>query len=167
MRQQVQANVIQGYRIASGTSAHKTMFNVDGGTLGLQIPAFKKHGFDLDAYFGTRGYVCGTLNLSVAPHRVTIGAPKYFLKNIRWTDKLDKAGQAPFVENFFLDDAAILHGGKTYQGLLYIPDPATKPAGFSPTPATIEVIAQEIPGIAYGDHVMLEYNSEAITLSGL
>jgi hypothetical protein len=164
---QVEAIIKQGYRVASGQALEggDQRFNEDGGTIGLQIPEFKKHGFDFDNYFGGKAgqaYVVGTLGCNIAPYVVTILHPEYHFIGLRWTDKYDQ--EFPdFKENFFLSPAQIQFKTKKYKALLYIPDPATKPDHFQ-LPSTIEVIAQKIPAIVYGDRVTLFYNSNAIQL---
>lgn len=163
---QVEATVKQGYRVGSGTSTADPRFNEDGGTIRLQIPEFRKHGLDFDVYFGgpaDTGYVCGTLGLNLAPQRVTILKPEYDFEQVRWTHKFDHAGAPPFTENFFLSAASVRFGNADYKALLYIPDPATKPGHFHP-PTTLEVIAQKIAGIGYGDRVTLTYNPEAVQI---
>jgi hypothetical protein len=45
--------------------------------------------------------------------------------------------------------------------MLYIPDPATKPAHFNP-PHIVDVLAAPIIGIGYGSEVELAYNSAAV-----
>ncbi|MDD4616841.1 MAG: hypothetical protein PHW76_07005 [Alphaproteobacteria bacterium] len=160
----IEAKVKKGYRVASGTSTEDTRFNKAGGTIRMQIPEFKKRGLDFDAYFGgapDEAYVCGTLGLDLSPHVVTIVNPEYHFVGIRWTDIFDKEGEPPFLENFFLSEAQIEFRGKIYKALLYIPDPATKPGHYHP-PTTIEVVAQKIPNITYGDTVILHYNPNAI-----
>jgi hypothetical protein len=161
MTLKIQASVIEGYRVASGTSTIDQTFNIDGGTIRLQMPEFKKRGLDFDDYLGNDNYLCGTLGLSVAPYIVKILNPEYYFKDVRWTDKFDKPDQLPYVENFFLDKASVIFNGQSYLGLIYIPDPLTKPGHFH-LPTTIEVIAQKIPYISYGSIVTLEYNEKAI-----
>jgi hypothetical protein len=163
MFQSVKATIIQGFRVASGSSEKDPSFNADGGTIRLQMVEFAKRGLDFNSYFDG-DFVEGTLGLTVAPLSVKIKSPKYFFQGVRWTDKHDKPGAPPFVENFFLDPARIIFKGQTYKGLLYIPDPATKPGHFH-LPTTIEVVAQKVPGISYGDDVVLEYNDAAIELA--
>jgi len=165
--QQVKATVLQGHRVASGQAlpGMDQRFNQDGGTIALQIPEFRKRGLDFDEYFGGKAgeiYIVGTLGCDVAPFTIAIGHPEYHFMDVRWTDKLDK--EIPgFKENFFLSPAKVEFGGKSYKALLYIPDPATKLAHLQ-RPSTIEVIAEKVPNIRYGDSVTLFYNPEAIKL---
>jgi hypothetical protein len=67
-------------------------------------------------------------------------------------------------ENFFLSFAQVLFKERSYKALLYIPDPSTKPDHFQ-APTTIEVIAQRVDGIRYGDAVTLAHNPEAVAFS--
>ncbi|MDE2028945.1 MAG: hypothetical protein KGI97_00105 [Alphaproteobacteria bacterium] len=163
----IEATIKQGYRVGSGTSAVDPRFNEDGGTIRLQSPEFKKRGLDCDAYFGGKideAWVCGTLGCDLTPRTVTILKPEYHFTGVRWTDKHDKPGEPPVTENFFLSPAQIEFGGNSYKALLYIPDPATKPGHFHP-PTTLEVIAQKVPDIAYGDRAALFYNPGAVQIS--
>lgn len=165
--QTVKATIRRGYRVASGQALEGTdqRFNEDGGTICLQVPEFKKRGLDLDEYFGGKpgqAYVLGTLGCDITPYEVRIVRPEYHLLDVRWTEKFDN--EIPeFKENFFLSPAVVEFGGSCYRALLYMPDPATKPGHFHP-PSTIEVIAQRIPDLAYGDSIVLSYNPGAISL---
>jgi hypothetical protein len=150
---EIKATVVQGYRLASGDAPEDTRF--PGGTLQMQKPFFAAAGFDLDRYFAG-DFVVGTLNLSVAPDIVRLKQPEVFLADIKWSPVFP-------AENFYLSRAQIMHNDITYRALLYIPDPATKIAHF-PTPSMLEVIAQRIAGIRYGDATTLIYNPEAVAI---
>jgi hypothetical protein len=162
----VEALLEEGYRVASGDSRQDARFNAAGGTIRLQIPEFRRLGFDFDAFFGGPAdvaYICGTLGLSVAPLAVEIAAPEFHLKGLRWTDAFDRPDEPPFVEDFYLSPAFVAFRGQTYKALLYIPDPRTKPGHFQ-APGKIEVVAASIPGLHYGDRLILSYAPEAIRL---
>lgn len=164
---QVGAVIRPGYRVASGQAfeGHDQRFNEDGGTIRLQIPKFRERGLDIDQYFGggiDEAYVAATLGCDISPRRMTIVRPEYHFRSVRWTDKFDQ--QSPgFTEDFYLSPAAILFAGKSFKALIYIPAPETKPAHVHP-PTTIEVIAQKIDRIKYGDRVTLLYSPEAIRI---
>jgi hypothetical protein len=153
MMKQTNAIVARGYRLSSGDSPEDRRF--PGGTLRMQKPCFAAAGFDLDGYFAD-DYIIGTLNLSVAPNIVSVRKPEVFLAGIKWSPVFP-------AENFYLSPAQLLHNGTAYRALLYIPDPATKVDHF-PTPSMVEVIAQPIAGIRYGDATTLLYNPEAIAI---
>ncbi|MDD3287397.1 MAG: hypothetical protein PHX43_00125 [Alphaproteobacteria bacterium] len=150
----VEAIVRAGHRVASGES--KTDVRFPEGTIRMQAPFFKERGFDLRAYFDG-DFVYGTLNLSIAPHSFAIAQPEHFFDSIKWTP-LQPA------ENFFMTPAQINFRQQNYKAIIYIPDPATKPAHFQ-APDIIEVIAQTIPDLHYGDKVNLTYNPKAIVIT--
>jgi hypothetical protein len=153
MTKKTNATVVRGYRLASGDSPEDTRF--PGGTLRLQKPFFAAAGFDLDRYFAG-DFVHGTLNLSIAPGIVRVKKPEVFLAGIKWSPVFP-------AENFYLSPAQIVHNGTAYRALLYIPDPATKIDHF-PISSMLEVIAQHIAGICYGDQTTLIYNPEAVAI---
>ncbi len=166
---EVAAVIKRGYRVASGRAldGHDQRFNADGGTIRLQIPKFRELGLDMESYFGGKvdeAFVAGTLGCDISPRKMTILRPEYYLKSVRWTDKFDHE-RPGFAEDFHLSEAAIRFDGKSFRALIYIPAPETKPAHFHP-PTTIEVIAQKIDGIRYGDRVTLLYAPEAIRIDG-
>jgi hypothetical protein len=150
---QVSAVVARGHGVASGQSTADTRF--PEGTIRLQLPFFAARGLDLDAYF-SGNFLAATLNLDVAPNRVHILRPEFFLSSVKWTDLMP-------AENFFLSAAQIGFGERLYKAMLYIPDPATKPDHFQP-PTVIEAIAEPVAGLGYGDAVTLHYHPAAIRL---
>lgn len=143
--------VIPGHRIASGTSEIDRRF--PQGSIVMQAPLFKRQGLDLTAYFGGV-FFKGTLNVSIEPLIWEIVKPEYVMHDIQWTD-LQPA------EDFFLSPAALAYRGQSYRAMLYVPDPATKPAHFNP-PHIVDVLAAPIPGIGYGSEVELSYNPAAV-----
>jgi hypothetical protein len=143
--------VIPGHRIASGTSGIDRRF--PQGSIVMQTPHFKRQGLDLPAYFGG-DFFKGTLNVSIEPLVWEILKPEYLMRDVRWTD-LQPA------ENFFLSPAGLAYRGQSYRAMLYIPDPATKPAHFNP-PHIVDVLATPITGIGYGSEVELSYNPAAV-----
>ena len=150
---EVSAIVLQGHQVASGRSLADRRF--PEGTIRMQMPFFKERGVDLETYFGG-DFVYGTLNLSVEPFTRTILKPAHYLLGIKWTDVLP-------AENFYLSEAQIVFKGRTSRAMIYIPDSKTKPDHFQ-KPSTIEVIAQTIPAIGYGDAVTLVYDPAAIAV---
>lgn len=163
----IEASIAPGQRLASGTSVRDPVFNQEGGTIKMQAPAFRARGLDLDAYFAPGGYYHGTLNVMLAP-RVWERGPNeafaFYVPNLRWTDKMDRPGAPPFVETFYLDPCEIVFQGRAYKGLVYIPDPLTKPAGHAALAPYIDVIAEPIAGIGYGDRVEFAFNPAAIVI---
>lgn len=165
--QRITATIAPGQRLASGTSVRDPVFNQDGGTIKMQAPAFKARGLDLDAYFAPRGYFHGTLNVLLAPYVWERGpneAFAYYVPALRWTDKLDKLGAPPFAETFYLDPCEIVFREHAYKGLVYIPDPQTKPEAHAALAPYIDVVAEPIPGIGYGDKVEFAFNPAALLI---
>ena len=119
----------------------------------MQMPHFRRQGLDLTAYFGGE-FFKGTLNVSIEPLLWEIVRPEFVIRDVRWTNL-----QPP--ENFFLSPAALAYRGQYHRAMLYIPDPATKPAHFNP-PHIVDVLAARIPGISYGSEVELSYNPAAV-----
>lgn len=156
MRQKAKGTIIEGHRIASGTSLVDRRFPT--GSIRMQMPLFKEQGLDLDAYFKGR-FVLGTLNVSLEPQLIEILKPEYFMRAIKWTDHFPP-------EDFYLSPSALTYNNVTYRGMLYIPAPSTKPDHFNP-PTAIDVLAEPIPDIRYGSTVELHYNAGAIRLISL
>jgi hypothetical protein len=150
---QVSAVVARGHGVASGQSTADMRFPM--GTIRLQLPFFAARGLDLDAYF-SGNFLAATLNLDVAPWRVQILKPEFFLSSVDWTDLMP-------AENFYLSAAQVGFGERLYKAMLYIPDPATKPDHFQP-PTIVETIAEPIAGLGHGDAVTLHYHPAAIRL---
>ncbi|MGE4350903.1 MAG: hypothetical protein AB7E52_01795 [Bdellovibrionales bacterium] len=149
----VQTTLRQGYQVASGLSQENPALSQ--GTIRMQLPFFKEQGLDIDAYFeGNFRYA--TLNLSIAPCRFTIGQTSYYLEQVKWTDLSPP-------ENFFFSPAQLRFKGRTYKALLYIPDPKTKPDCHQGADI-LEVIANEIPDVTYGDKIDLLYTPEEILI---
>jgi hypothetical protein len=150
----VRAAVVQGHGVASGTS--KTDRRFPEGTIRLQLPLFKKRGLDVQQYLGP-DMVMGTLNLSIAPCSYRINHPEHVFSQVKWTP-LQPA------ENFCLATAEIVFHEHRYAALLYMPDPATKPAHFQP-PDVIEVLAQRIPNVVDGSVLELGYRPADVTIT--
>ena len=149
----IKAVLNSGHRVASGESTGDLRFPL--GTIRMQKPFFKDRGLDFDAFFGG-DFVYGTLNLSIAPDRFNIAKPRYYFHQVKWTDIFPP-------ENFYLSPAEVRFRGKNHKALIYIPDPATKPDHFQGA-SIIEVIAERVEGITYGDEVTLAYPPKAIEI---
>lgn len=144
-----------GYQVASGTSKRDTRFSPQG-ALRMQAPFFLMGGLDLEAYFEGKIF-WGTLNFDIYPLQYEHVKTDYYFPQVHWTT-LQPA------ENFLLSHAKLEHMGNTYKALVFTPDPATKPNHFEP-PNIIEFIAEWIPGVNYGDTMMLDLQDDHIKLS--
>jgi hypothetical protein len=119
-------------------------------TLEKQKPFFKSLGLDLYEYFN------GTLNISIAPFTFRMSAPQLTFEFLEWTDL-----HPP--ETFSFSRCKVIFKGVEYEGWVYYPHPETKKTHFQNS-SLIEVIAQEIPNIRYGDAVELWINADEIQI---
>lgn len=130
---EVQGEIQSGYGVASGKGKDE---RYPEGTLKQQFKHFLERGLDLSNYF------MGTINLDISPFSYEIKKPKYFFKNIDWSDHIPP-------ENFYFFDAILHYKDKTYQGLVYMPDPETK-EDHTQKPTILELIFPKIEGLQYG-----------------
>jgi len=140
--------IVRGYRVASGPSQ-----DYPYGTLERQKPIFKSRGLDLDGYFE------GTLNIDIRPHTFQLIKPEYTFHNVEWTDL-----HPP--EHFSFSRCRVRYRDVEYDGWVYYPHPETKRRNFQ-NPSLLEVIAQTIPGIHYGDEVQVFVNPGEVSVDSL
>ncbi len=91
------------------------------------------------------GYFLGTVNVDVAPFEFVMQQPVHCFRGVAWW-----AGIPP--EDFSFQVCRLRVGGRLYEGLVYYPHPETKPA-HGQKPCVVEVLAERILGMAYGDDV--------------
>ena len=137
--------VVAGHRVASRPSEDYPFSTIE-----KQKLCFKERGLDLDAYF------TGTLNISIAPLRFDLIRPEFSFADIAWTDL-----HPP--EHFSFSRCKIWFQGREYTGLVYYPHPETK-IRHQQNPSVIEVMTEYIPGISYGDRVVLLLNTNEILI---
>jgi hypothetical protein len=138
--------LVQGYRVASGPSK-----DYPYGALDRQRPLFKARGLDLDSYFN------GTLNIDIRPFTFTMEKPEFTFHHVEWTDL-----HPP--EHFSLSHCKVIYKGIEYDGWVYYPHPETKLRHFQ-NPSLLEVIAKPIPGVVYGDKLVVMLNPDEIAVS--
>ena len=138
--------LVQGYHVASGPSA-----DYPYGALERQRPIFKARGFDLGDYFN------GTLNVDIRPQAFTMVKPEYTFEHVEWTDL-----HPP--ETFSFSRCKVIFREVEYEGWVYYPHPETKLRNFQ-NPSLLEVIAQPIPEIKYGDALDVMVNTTEITIT--
>jgi hypothetical protein len=138
--------VVKGYRVASGPS-HDYPY----GALDRQRPIFKERGLDLGGYFN------GTLNIGIRPYVFRILKAEFTFRNVEWTDL-----HPP--EHFSFSRCHVVFREEEYDGWVYYPHPETKKRNFQ-NPSLLEVIAETIPNIQYGDALDVEVNPERIEVS--
>lgn len=143
----VKAIVCQGHGVASGKARDP---RYPHGTLKAQYKYFLQKGLDLSQYF------LGTINLDIAPFIFKIKKPKYFLENVNWSEYIPP-------ENFYFFYVLLQFKETTYEGLIYMPDPATKADHFQ-NPTILELLLPRIEGLKYGDVVILEVSDTQMEL---
>jgi hypothetical protein len=141
----VPGRLVRGYRVASGPSK-----DYPYGTLERQRPFFRALGLDLAGCFN------GTLNVDISPYRFVMRAPQFTFEKVAWTDL-----HPP--ETFSFSGCQVIFQGRVYQGWVYYPHPETKKRHFQ-NPSLLEVVAEPVQGIAYGDELSLRLNPAEMDL---
>jgi hypothetical protein len=137
--------LVEGYRVASGPSK-----DYPYGALDRQRPLFKARGLDLGGYFN------GTLNIDIRPFTFTMVKPEFTFLHVEWTDL-----HPP--EHFSFSHCKVIHKEVEYDGWVYYPHPETKLRHFQ-NPSLLEVIAEPIDGIQYGDEVDVLVNGDEVSI---
>jgi hypothetical protein len=144
----VRGILVKGYGVASGPSA-----DYPYGALERQIPIFKTRGLDLS------GYYRGTLNVDITPATFDLENPEFTFREVRWTDL-----HPP--EHFSFSRCSVKYVGVEYKGWIYFPHPETKRRNFQ-NPSLLEVIADEIPQVRYGDALEVLVNPKRVSVRPL
>ena len=143
----VRGEIISGHGVASGKGNDE---RYPEGTLKQQFKYFLEKGLNLSSYF------MGTINLDISPNSYKIKQPKHFFKNIDWSEHVPP-------ENFYFFDVSLHYEEKTYEGLVYMPDPETKEEHFQ-KPTMLELILPKIEGLEYGTMVDIALKKEQIDI---
>jgi len=143
----VRGIVVQGYRVASAPSK-----DYPYGALEKQRPFFAAEGLDLSPYFN------GTLNIDIRPFEFKLIHAEFTFKHVAWTDL-----HPP--EHFSFSRCQVIFRQVEYDGWVYYPHPETKLRHFQ-NPSLLEVIADPIPGIKYGDELDVRVNEDEIEIRG-
>lgn len=130
--------VVRGHRVASGLARDPRF---PRGTIAAQAPVFRALGVDLSPFLPA------TLNVDVSPWSFSPGPRATTLRLVKWHP------DAP-PETFSFADARLEWKGRTVRAAVYWPHPETKPEHFQP-PGIVEVLAEPLEGLEYGDQVAL------------
>ena len=144
----VRGEIKSGHGVASGKGKDK---RYPEGTLQIQFKYFLERGLDLSNYF------MGTINVDISPYSYKIKKPKYFFKNIDWSDYIPP-------ENLYFFDVTLHYKDETYKGLVYMPDPETKEDHLQ-KPTVIELILPKINGLKYGDMVDISLKKDQLEMT--
>jgi hypothetical protein len=137
--------VTSGHGVASGQRKDD---RYPDGTLALQTSHFLEYGLDISIYHRA------TVNVDVSPYHFLILKSKHFFPNVSWSRHIPP-------ENFYFFDTVLQFQNKSYEGLIYMPDPKTKPEHFQST-SVLEVLCEKIPGLCYGSKVTLNVQSDQL-----
>jgi hypothetical protein len=149
MQIKIKGIVVAGHGVASGKGNDP---RYPEGTLALQKPFFAKAGLHLDDFYR------GTINVDIAPAAFIVKKGKFFFENIPWSDYIPP-------ENFYFFDVTVLIHDKRYDGLVYMPDPATK-TDHMQNPSVLEVmLRQKVDFIQNGQPVLLEIDNEQLEIT--
>ena len=135
----ISSKVVRGHGVASGMSNDP---RYPKGTLDLQWPYFLNAGLPLDNLYK------GTINVDVSPYSFQVLRPSFKLSNIKWSPHIPP-------ENFFFFHVILQYRHKHYQGLIYMPDPTTKPEHYQPN-NVLELLMPRIPDLNYGVAIHLD-----------
>jgi hypothetical protein len=151
MTVKVNGTVVKGHGVASGRSANSPY---PQGSVAMQAPFFKALGLDLaDCYVGT-------LNVATDAVEWRIVQPTHRFDNVQWTH-LHPAETFSFVRCSLSYE--VMHTARTVQAWLYYPHPETKAAHWQNS-QVMEIIAPRLEGLAYGQHLDLEFADGAIAV---
>jgi hypothetical protein len=106
---------------------------------------------DLSSYFN------GTLNIDIRPFTFTMVKPEFTFQQVEWTDL-----HPP--EHFSFSHCKVNFKEVEYDGWVYYPHPETKLRHFQ-NPSLLEVIAEPIPRIMYGEKLVVMVNPDEIAVS--
>lgn len=143
----------RGVQFASGQAKGRPDFPYPTGTLEMQDELFRSQGIDLGKL--VPGLFRGTINLEIS-RKLVLRDADYTARDVDWTaempsDKQIRPETFSFVHCCFAYPAAAPgKGTHYYPGLLYYPHPETKPATNRHNFDALEVLTQEVPGLAYG-----------------
>lgn len=180
----VEGVVVRGHGVASGLSPSTPY---PGGTIALQLPHFAARGLDLSSIHPA------TINVDITPCRLSILRPAHTFRDVQWTNLHGpetfsfmrcwlsrvmrpvgdgESATPPGSEDSHHDnfdshhDNFDLHhpvAAASHDGWIYYPHPETKPMHEQP-PAVLEVLMPLVPGLTYGDTVILHVDPEEILI---
>jgi len=139
----VQGKIARGTRGASGLGDNEKFI----GTIAKQKPYFKSAGVErVDSWYD------GTINLKIESKKFKILKPDYIIT----------AGWKPDItETFWLVDVILKYKDKCYPAYVYYPCPSS----VKTHPDTIiELLAEEIESLEYGDTASIEFSNDKIKL---
>ncbi|MFZ3004887.1 MAG: hypothetical protein WA047_01840 [Phenylobacterium sp.] len=152
-----QGRVGRGFQMASGGSVGQPGNPFPASTVKMQAPFFRAAGLDLAAE--VPGLVWGTINVELG-YGLRRATPDITVTDVDWTDGLTGAGRiAP--ETFSFVRCRLIHAGRDYPGLIYLPHPETKPPTNAHRYDILEVLTCRVEGLADGQPVAVLCRADA------
>ncbi len=143
----ITATIVQGHRVASGLNGDPRF---PGGTIQMQLQAFKERGLDLSAFYP------GTLNVSLSPLTYRVVKSRHTFHDVKWHPTEP-------AEDFSFFDVVVQHGqSPPVAGFIYQPHPDTKPEHFQ-KPDVLELLLPRIENLSYGTRIHLQAPAEQMT----
>lgn len=139
--------IVPGHRVASGLNGDPRF---PGGTIHMQRPHFAALGLDLS------GIHPGTLNVSIAPRKFHVKAPRHVFRGVKWHPV------EPAEDFSFFDVTLHTEDRPGLAGWIYLPHPDTKPEHFQ-DPDVLELLLPWTEGLRYGSEIMLEVPFDQMT----
>lgn len=142
--------VVEGHGVASGRTRDPRF---PDGTLALQWPYFAaEDDLDLD------GLHRATLNVLTTPWHVDVVAPWWILRGLQWHPDV------PPEDIALVPCRAAVGQGRSARGLLYWPDPATKPEHHQPADV-LELLLPRMTGVHAGAVVRLDLPASQVDVT--
>ncbi len=142
---QVKGIVVPGYGVASGASGDPRF---PDGTLGLQVPLFRRLGLDLTDCFA------GTINVDISPKEFSIARADFRFESVAWSP------DSP-CETFSFCRCRLFHKEHQHRAWIYYPHSETKPEHFH-SRSLLEILAPPVIGLNYGDEVAVEVSGDKV-----
>ncbi|GAA0856660.1 hypothetical protein GCM10009114_19490 [Aliiglaciecola litoralis] len=146
--QSIEAILLKGHQVASGANPDTPY---PAGSITLQKPYFKKLGLDLSRCFD------GTLNLRLPARSFDILKSDFCFEEVQWIQGFRR-------ETFSFVACQLEFQTKCFPAWVYYPHPETKTQHFQ-QPNLIEILAQKIDNLAYGDTLTLHYDAAKLRIN--
>lgn len=153
--QTVQGVVCPGYGIASKDSikTQELVSNVypDKRVVTVDKTVFRQFPFFIEAGVpGIEGMYPGTINVDISPREFSITAPDHKI-TCEWIEGVR--------ETFWLTSATLTYKGGVHAAYIYYPCISEQHVARN---HMVEIITERIEGIAYGDAVSLDFDTEKV-----
>jgi len=144
----VSGMVIEGEKFTSGIAANNPY---PCGTLTMQAPYFKQRGLNLKENFQA------TINVNIKPGTFVMNNPEFIFPDVKWCPEHD-------AETFSFSRCRIIHEELAIDAFVFYHKKRNKKEQ-SIEDSVFEIIAPYIPGIHYGDQVVIEVNPDEIKVN--